>query len=72
MSRSYLSKIIFEMHARLDKIIENNNYDLMSSEVQRYSKKMDRVLLHYLNLNSSSNAFYTVPLPDIDLDKEAI
>ena len=69
MSQKYLSKVISKMHERLVKIIENNNYDLMSSEVQRYSQRMDRVMLRYLELDLSSSMS---SLPEIDHDKKVI
>jgi predicted YcjX-like family ATPase len=35
------------MHNKLDKLIESHNYDLQNSEIQKYSKKLDRVILLY-------------------------
>ena len=61
------------MHERLGKIIENNNYDLMSNEVQMYSQRMDRVLVRYLKLELSSSKFSSMAsLPEIGHDEEAI
>jgi len=69
MSKKNLRKIISKMHERLGKIIENNNYDLMSNEVQMYSQRMDRVMLRYLELDLSSSMS---SLPEIDHDKKVI
>jgi len=35
------------MYFRLNDLIEANDYDLMNEEVQRYSKRLDRILVYY-------------------------
>ncbi|MCR4436306.1 MAG: Spo0E family sporulation regulatory protein-aspartic acid phosphatase [Clostridiales bacterium] len=47
MSKELLYHVITKMYARLNALIESNHYDLQSSQVQSYSKRLDRVLLRY-------------------------
>ncbi len=47
MSRELVYVIITKMHIRLNWLIADNNFDLMSSSVQRYSKRLDRILTYY-------------------------
>ncbi|MCX7922119.1 MAG: Spo0E family sporulation regulatory protein-aspartic acid phosphatase [Clostridia bacterium] len=47
MSKELMYVLITKMHIKLNKVIENNNFDLLNDEVQIYSRRLDRVLSRY-------------------------
>lgn len=50
MSKELMYILINKMHIKLNDLIETNNYDLLCEKVQRYSKRMDKVLTLYNKL----------------------
>jgi hypothetical protein len=47
MSKKLMYILITKMHIKLNDLIETNNYDLLCEKVQRYSKRLDKVLTLY-------------------------
>ncbi len=47
MSRELMYILIAKMHIKLNKLIEASNYNLQDEEVQRYSRRLDKVLIRY-------------------------
>lgn len=64
MSRKLLSSLISKMYLRLSKIIEENKYDLLSSEVLKYSRRLDRVLHHYNKTHENNLKVVDATYPD--------
>lgn len=50
MSKELMYVLIAKMHIKLNRIIESNNFNLLSEEVQQYSKRLDKVLSRYNKL----------------------
>ncbi|MCX8130853.1 MAG: TetR family transcriptional regulator [Clostridia bacterium] len=47
MSKELMYVLIANMHIKLNKIIECNNFNLLNNDVQHYSRRLDRVLSRY-------------------------
>ena len=47
MSKDFAYIIIAKMHIKLNKLIEDNDFDLLCHEVQHYSRRLDKVLVSY-------------------------
>lgn len=47
MSKELAYILITRMHVKLNKLIQANNYNLLCVEVQHYSRRLDKVLIHY-------------------------
>ncbi len=47
MSKELLQVLIEKMHSKLNKLIEDKDFNLLDDNVQRYSRRLDRVLLRY-------------------------
>jgi hypothetical protein len=47
MSKELMYILITKMHIKLNDLIETSDYDLLCEKVQRYSKRLDRVLTIY-------------------------
>ena len=60
MSSEIMYALITKMHIKLNKLIEKCNYDLLNNDVQRYSKRLDKVIVLYnkATLNDVNQAFY--------------
>lgn len=50
MSKDLMCILIAKMYIRLNQLIETHEFNLQNEEVQRYSRRLDRALLHYSNL----------------------
>lgn len=50
MSKELMCSLITRMHIKLNHVIEINNYNLLSEEVQKYSRRLDRVIAFYNKL----------------------
>lgn len=48
-----IESVIYKMHLELNSIIKKNNFNLQSSEVQEYSRKLDRILETYMRKKNS-------------------
>ena len=66
MTKEMMYQIITKMHIRLNRIIEDCNYDLMRTEVQSYSRRLDKVISHYNRLFGESK--YSLHHEDTDCD----
>jgi hypothetical protein len=49
MSSELTCILIAKMYIRLNRLIEKYNYDLQNEEVQRYSRRLDKVIARYSN-----------------------
>lgn len=50
MSRELLYSAINKMFFKLNELIEARNFDLMDHEVQKYSRRLDRLIIRYSRL----------------------
>ena len=45
MSIKLTKKVVQNMHRRLNQLIKENDYDLQNEVIQKYSKRLDRVIV---------------------------
>ncbi len=50
MSKKLIHILITRMHVKLNKLIEEKNFDLQNYDVQNYSRRLDRALVRYNRL----------------------
>lgn len=50
MSKDLVCILIAKMYIRLNQLIEKHDFNLQNEDVQKYSRRLDRALLHYSNL----------------------
>lgn len=48
MSNELMNVLIDRMHVKLNEIIVKNDFNLQNDDVQKYSRRLDRALYHYL------------------------
>lgn len=54
MSKELMRILVAKMHVKLNNLVEECNYDLLNEKVQKYSRRMDKVLMRY-NKATGSN-----------------
>ncbi|NMB33299.1 MAG: Spo0E family sporulation regulatory protein-aspartic acid phosphatase [Clostridium sp.] len=59
MSKKLVLFAITKMHIRLNKIIEENDYNLLCEEVLNYSQRLDKVISYYNKISKEDG----VPKP---------
>ena len=47
MSITLTKKVVQKMHRRLNQLIKDKDYDLQHQAIQKYSKRLDRMILCY-------------------------
>ncbi|MDP4092246.1 MAG: TetR family transcriptional regulator [Bacillota bacterium] len=47
MSNEIMHALIAKMYVKMNLIIQKNDFDLLADEVQVYSRRLDKVLIHY-------------------------
>ncbi|TYQ14717.1 UNVERIFIED_CONTAM: hypothetical protein Cloal_1082 [Acetivibrio alkalicellulosi] len=57
MSTELMFTLITKMHLKLNKLIEENNYDLLNENVQHYSRRLDKVLCRFNKITGKSPDF---------------
>ncbi|MCX7747148.1 MAG: Spo0E family sporulation regulatory protein-aspartic acid phosphatase [Clostridia bacterium] len=57
MSKELMHVLITKMHFKLNRLIEKSSYNLLNSEVQHYSQRLDKVLTHYNKKTEKSAKF---------------
>lgn len=67
MSKELMYALITKMHVRLNVLIENSSYNLLSTEVLHYSKRLDKVLTRYNKIleNSKKETFHSKDLKEM-------
>ena len=63
MSKELMAVLITKMHIRLNRLIEECNFNLLNKDVLSYSRRLDKVLTHYNKVTQNKPKCNQSPIP---------